>query len=271
MIDMGKPMIPPVSMLWESVDPTEALTQRFGFASAVAAVEWLSDAVTKHWDLHIGGCERLVISSGNVVAWITVGEQRMIAKWSMYTPVFPRLSEVAKLTRWLDERGIPVSAPQPALDGRLQLEIGRFSLGLQNVIAGELLDVADPEQVRAAGEALAVMHRELAAYPGTIPAAQTPQPGTQLVGNDFRSANILWADGRISAVLDLEEAGYAPRADDVAKATALLGTRYHHWKPTSPDVRDAFITAYQAVHPLPDQELADVRTKVATYIADWPH
>lgn len=258
-------------MLWESTDPVEALTGRFRFESPTAVTTWLSEVLAQHWDLALSGCERLVISSGNIMAWITVGERRMIAKWSVYAPFFPRLAAIARLTSWLDERGVPVSAPQPAQDGRLQLELDGFSLALQDVVPGELLDVDDAAQVRAAGEMLATLHAELAAYPGVVPTDEPPRPGTQLVGNDFRSANILWASGQISAVLDLEETRYERRVDDVAKAAAYLGTRYHDWAPTPPDARATFVAAYQAAHPLPAEELAEARVSIAEHVAGWSH
>jgi homoserine kinase type II len=257
-------------MLWESTDPVEALARRFRFESPTAVTGWLSEVLAQHWGLALSSCERLVISSGNIMAWITVGERPMIAKWSMHTPLFTRLAAIAQLTRWLDERGVPVSAPQPTRDGRLQLELDGFSLGLQHVVPGDLLDVADAAQVQAAGEMLATLHTELEAYPDAVPTGEPLRSDTQLVGNDFRSANILWANGRISAVLDLEEARYERRVDDLAKAAAFLGTRYHDWVPTPPDARDAFVAAYQAAHPLPPEELEEVQAVIAKHIASWP-
>lgn len=217
------PSAPSLSMLWESTDPAEALAQRFRFESPTAVVGWLSEVLAQHWNLALSSCERLVINSGNIMAWITVGERRMIAKWSMHTPVFARLAAIARLTHWLGQRGVPVS-----------------------------------------------VHTELAAYPDVVPTAEPPRSGAQLVGNDFRSANILWASGRISAVLDLEEARYERRVDDLAKAAVLLGTRYHDWAPTPPDVRDAFVAAYQAAHPLPAEELEEVQVIIAERVAAWP-
>ncbi|WP_406031550.1 phosphotransferase [Nocardioides sp. NBC_00163] len=183
----------PISMLWESADPDAALTERFGFASAVEATDWLTGVLAEHWGLRVAGCERLVVSDANCLAWITVDGCRMIAKWSMRPRVFARLAVIARLTVWLGERGIPVSIPQAARDGRVQVEVDGFSLGLQRVVDGELLDITDPEQVRAAGEMLARMHAAMADYPELIPTDEPPAPGAQLVGNDFRSANIIWA------------------------------------------------------------------------------
>jgi homoserine kinase type II len=262
----------PISMLWEPTDATAALTERFGFAATADAIDWLRDVLAKHWGLEIEACERLVISAGNCLAWIIVGGRRMLAKWSMQVQLFERLTAIAGLTVWLGERGIPVSAPRPARDGRIQLEVDGFSLGLQYVVEGDLLDVADPVQVRAAGEMLARMHAAMADYPDPIPTEKQPAPGTQLVGNDFRSANILWAGGRIAAVLDLEEATYRRRVDDLAQAAVLLGTRYHRWRPTPADVRAAFVAAYVAVLPLAVNEAGALDDIVETHVASvpWP-
>lgn len=262
---------PPTSMLWESADPAAALTDRFGFASAAEAIDWLSDVLADHWGLRVDACERLVLSDANCLAWITVGRRRMIAKWSMHPPLFARLAAVGRLTGWLGERGIPVSALCPARDGRVQVEVDGFSLGLQNVIEGELLDITDPRQVQAAGEMLARMHAVMAAYPEVIPTDEPAAPRTQLVGNDFRSANILWADGAIAAVLDLEEATYRRRVDDLARAAVLLGTRYHRWRPTPIDVREGFNSAYESVLPLKeDADALDGSIEVHLRRIRWP-
>src|SRR4051812_12837931 len=71
---------PAVSMLWESVDPAERLTTRFGFRSAASAADWIADALQSHWGLTVAGCERLVISSWNVMAWFTADGRRLVAK-----------------------------------------------------------------------------------------------------------------------------------------------------------------------------------------------
>ncbi|MFE7226556.1 phosphotransferase [Nocardioides sp. NPDC057577] len=257
----------PISMLWESADPDAALTERFGFESAADAIDWLKGVLAEDWGLGVEGCERLVISDANCLAWIVVGGCRMVAKWSMRPRVFARLAEIARLTVWLGERGIPVSVPLAARDGRVQVEVDGFSLGLQRVIEGELLDITDPVQVRAAGEMLARMHVVMSDYPGTIPTEEPPGPGAQLVGNDFRSANILWADGRIVAVLDLEESAYRRRVDDLAQASVLLGTRYHDWAPTPAEVRGAFVAAYVSVLPLGLGDAGALEERIEAHLA----
>jgi homoserine kinase type II len=257
---------PPISMLWESADPAAALTDRFGFASADRAVDWLTGVLADHWGRRVDACERLVISDANCLAWLVVDGRRVIAKWSMRRSVFARLAAIARLTSWLDERGVPVSAPLPATDGRAQVEVDGFSIGLQNVVDGDLLDIADPVQVQAAGEMLATMHATMADYPDAIPTEEPKAPRTQLVGNDFRSANILWADGRIAAVLDLEEAGYRRRMDDLAQAAVLLGTRYHGWSPTPADVRGAFVAAYESILPLRQDDAAALEDVIEAYL-----
>ncbi|MET8522441.1 phosphotransferase [Nocardioides sp. NPDC004968] len=261
-----------ISMLWESADPDAALTERFGFASPAEATDWVTGVLAEHWGLKLTACERLVISDANCLAWITVDGCRMIAKWSMRPRVFARLAAIARLTAWLGERGIPVSMPQAARDGRVQVEVDGFSLGLQRVVDGELLDITDPDQVRAAGEMLARMHAAMADYPELIPTDEPPAPGAQLVGNDFRSANILWSGGKIAAVLDLEETTYRRRVDDLAQAAVLLGTRYHHWRPTPADVRGAFVAAYKSVLPLAEDDAGALEDSIEAHLRriPWP-
>jgi len=245
--------VPSLSMLWESVDAAEALTKRFGFASAASAADWAGDALWDGWAIAVDHCDRLVISAGNVLAWVTADDRPLIAKWSAFPWLFRRLADTATLTIWLQASGIPVAAPIPARDGRLRLELRNISLGVYPVVDGDLLDVDDPTQVTKAGRMLARLHETLAVYPHRIDGGG-PAGHDQLVHNDFRSANLLHDGARISAVLDLEEVTYDTRVADLAKATVLLGTRYRNWGPTSQDVREAFVAAYHDEAPLTSTE-----------------
>ena len=235
---------PLLSMLWESVDPTQALSQRFGFADPVSAVGWISDALSDTWAIAADDCDRLVISDGNLLAWITTNDRRLIAKWSVVPRLFQRLADTATLTMWLHAgRGIPVAAPIPARDGRLRVELNNTSIGVFPVIDGELLDVGDPAQIIQAGQMLATLHDAMAAYPQRIDGSPSSRH-EQLVHNDFRSANILHDGTNITAILDFEEVTYHTRVADLGKAAVLLGTRYRNWGPTSQVVREAFVAAY---------------------------
>jgi homoserine kinase type II len=189
-------------MLWESVEPADALTERFGFADAVSTVAWMGDV-----------------------------------------------------------RGIPVAAPIPARDGRLRVELNNVSLGVYPVIDGDLLDVGDPAQVTEAGRMLATLHEELAAYPHGIDGGWSTGH-KQLVQNDFRSANILHDGTSITALLDFEDATYRTRVADLAKASVLLGTRYHNWGPTSQLVREAVVAAYRDLAPLSRTEQHELQSSV---------
>jgi len=84
---------PQLSMLWESVDPKEALRQRFGFADAVSAVGWVSDTLWDTWAITVDDCERLVISAGNLLTWITADDRRLVVKWSVVSELFQRLAD----------------------------------------------------------------------------------------------------------------------------------------------------------------------------------
>lgn len=244
---------PELSMLWESDDPAHALSERFGFADARSAAGWLQDTLWDTWALAVDDCDRLVMSAGNVLAWIRSGGRHLIAKWSVSPSLFPRLADTATLTTWLNARGIPVAAPIAATDGRLRVEMDHVSLGVSPVIDGDLLDADDPKHVTEAGHMLARLHEALAAYPGRIDGGRRTR-GEQLVQNDFRSANILHDGTRITAVLDFEEATYRTRVADLAKAAVLLSTQYRDWEPTSQPVREAFIAAYRDQAPLSGAE-----------------
>ena len=244
---------PQLSMLWESVDPGEALTQRFGFADNVSAAGWVGDTLWDIWAILVDDCDRLVISDRNLLAWIRAGDRRLIAKWSVAPKRFQHLADTAALLMSLHEKGIPVPAPVPARDGRLRVELDNVSLGVFPVIDGDLLDVRDPAQVAEAGRMLATLHDAMAAYPHRI-GGGPPAQDEQLVHNDFRSANVLHDGTSITAVLDFEDVIYRSRVSDLAKAATMLGTRYRNWRATSPLVREAFVGAYCGQAPLTNAE-----------------
>jgi homoserine kinase type II len=254
-------------MLWEPVDPAAALTERFGFAGIGPAVGWMGEALWDTWAIAVDECDRLVISGGNLLAWVTTDGRRLIAKWSVYPWLFQRLADTAALTMWLQARGIPVAAPVPARDGRLRAELNNVSLAVHPVVDGDLLDVGDPAQVTEAGQMLARLHEALASYPQCIDSGPSTRH-EQLVQNDFRSANILHDGTRIAAVLDFEEATYTPRVADLAKATVLLGTRYHDWAPTSQLVREAFVSAYHEQAPLTSAEQDELPRRISAVLKE---
>ena len=290
---MVETQAPVLEMLWEAQDPRHAVDGRFGFSDGQAAGRWVADTLDEQWGVRIDSCERIVMSGGNALAWVGTPSGRLLAKWSVVPERFPRLAETARLTSWLHGRGLPVSAPVPARDGRLQVEVDRVSIGVQREIVGDLLDTADLDQVRAAGAVLARLQDALAAYPDAdqIPALAVPsKPLTtrvtdwldsradhlpvaardtlrrlvasappdrlprQLVHFDFRSANILCDRGEIAAIIDFEEARHEHRLVELARAAVLLGTRYHNWGPVPAEVRAEFLTGYESERPLTPAE-----------------
>lgn len=247
---MARP--PELSMLWESVDAAAALTSRFRFTDVDHAVSWLKAILREVWLGRLDRCERLVLSAGNLLAWLTVDGQPVIAKCSADSMRFPRLGEVDALVSWLQLNGVPVAPPVPVADGRLRVEREGLSLGLYPFVRGSLLEVDDVTQVEAAARVLATLHRLLATYPGRFEGQALPDQ--QLIHGDFRSANLLYDGAGIAAVLDFDEAGYDSKIADLSKAVVMLGTRYHDWAPTSPETRSRFIAAYDEVAPLTSAE-----------------
>jgi homoserine kinase type II len=151
-------------MLWESQDPLIAL-KMFGFQTSSQASTWALDVVAALSDVKPVSCERIVLSALNALAWLRTEDGDRIAKWSIYKPRFEFLSEVAKLTSWLDSQGVPVSTPIPARSGTLRAQADGALIELQSVCPGKLLDVVGPSQVLAAGATLAQLHKTLARYP----------------------------------------------------------------------------------------------------------
>jgi len=274
---------PTVEMLWESADPRQELTTRFGFSDSAAAADWVADVLGRYWDLDVLHCGRLVISGRNVMAWVDAENRPFVAKWSSLPPRFARLEAAARVVSWLDSRDVTVAAPVAASDGRLLLELSndakgklrsrlplpgsRFLIGVLPVVDGDLLSVDDPRQVDDAGRMLARIHHTLAAYPGTIGRSRRGS-GKQLVHNDFRSANIIHDGTRISAVLDFEEITQDTRAADIAKSAVLLATRYRDWGPTRATVRAAYLAAYndEALAPLTISERLEIDQRTATHL-----
>jgi homoserine kinase type II len=285
-------MAPVVEMLWEPDDPRSALDRRLGFGDGEAAERWIAATLDEHWGVRIRSSQRIVISSHNALAWVDTADGRLIAKWSVASGEFARLAEVARLTHWLDGQGLPVSAPVPARDGRLQVQVDGVSMNLQREISADLLDTSDPAQVRAAGVFLARLQDALAAYPDAdrfaaldgppgplpdrvtawlasaehVPAAardalrgllaDAPSEGlpSQVVHLDFRSANLLFAGTEVAAVIDFEEARTQPRLFELARSAVLLGTRYHDWGPVSAEVRADFLAGYRSARRLTPAE-----------------
>ncbi|SMQ59474.1 homoserine kinase type II [Plantibacter sp. VKM Ac-1784] len=165
---MTRVTAPLLEMLWETDDPAEVVAARFGFSDAAAVGEWVAATVGDRWGLDVESVTQVVMSGHNALAWISAPSGSFLAKWSVLPPRFPRLAALTQLTAWLGERGLPVSAPVPSVDGRVQIPIDdRTSMSLQHQISGSLLDVTDRDQVIAAGAALARLHLALGRYPDT--------------------------------------------------------------------------------------------------------
>lgn len=291
-------------MLWEQHDPAVQLRDRFGFPDAAAAGDWVARSVERHWGVRVEACERITMSSRNALAALRTPLGPLIAKWSVASDVFPRLSALATLTSWLERQRLPVSAPVAAVDGRLQVELDGTSIGLQRRIDGDLLDTADPAQLRAAGAVLARLHRALAAYPDAgrvadlVPHPKTPgtsiagwladapghlpdpacdvlrrllssAPGMtlpgQLVHGDIRSANVLCAESGVAAVLDFEEMRWDRPVVELARSAVLLGTRFRDWGPVGTDVHTALLEGYCSERPLDGVETHWWRVLVLWY------
>ncbi|MFZ4662828.1 MAG: phosphotransferase [Caldilineaceae bacterium] len=160
---MTKPL--PPTMLWESTDPHVTLTQRFHFATADAAQQWLVAAVADTYGITVTSVDRLVMSSYNLIAWLTTSAGPLLAKCCAFAEAHQHLLKCGELVHWLDQTGLPVSPPLVATTGAVQNRCDHLSVSVQRVISGELLEPTHAEQAHAAGVALARLHQALASYP----------------------------------------------------------------------------------------------------------
>lgn len=173
------------------------------------------------------------------------------------------------------------------------------SMTVQPRMPGRHLDTGDDAAVRAAGACLAHLHDAMAGHddPHVVGSARTPaldlherirswldsddagivpaaserlrsrlaelepiDTEPQLVHYDYRAANILTADSRVTAVLDFDEIAWDHRVYDLARAGVLLSTLFTDWRPTSPHTRRTFLDGYRSVRPLTraEQDWLDV-------------
>lgn len=155
-------------MLWEDVDPLEALRERFGFAGVEAVDRWLAAALGSTWRIRVGGTERIVISDRNAIVWVRGDRGRLVVKIGARASDFARLGAVADLLGHVALAGVPTAAPLLANGGarRVVLDDGPrpLSVLVQPEVVGEHLDVGDLAAVHATGVEIARLHRVLAGY-----------------------------------------------------------------------------------------------------------
>jgi Ser/Thr protein kinase RdoA (MazF antagonist) len=281
-----------LSMLWESVDPDDALAQRFGFDDVPDAAEWLTTVLDESWAIAATDCTRLVISGLNVIAWVPSDRGDLVVKWSTASDRFASLATSTRLLRSLAAQGVPVAAPIATPTGQDRIvcdgPAAPLSVTVLPELSGDWLDVSDRAAVFAAGAALAQVHQGLGANDppatagveglatrigrwsahadhGLAPAASrrlaellaaAPELDDvpQLVHNDVRAANILMRESTVVAVLDFDEVVVDHRVNDLAKASVYLATRFRDWGPTPGAARRALRDGYGSVRPLAPDE-----------------
>ena len=190
-----------VSMLWESVDATDALRTRFGFDGFGAADAWVSGILNERWDVLAQCCRRMVISGPNLLAWVDSSGGPLVVKWSNAPARFEKLAASTRLLHWLGVQDLPVAAPLVSLDAQTRVvlpgPLGPLSVAVLPELSGDWLDVRDAEAVRAAGAALAQLHEALGRYPDA---------------HTFATREVEPIGGRLQRWLLDGDRGLAPRA-----------------------------------------------------------
>lgn len=151
-------------MLWEATDPQVALTQRFQFATAEAAQEWVVATIAHTYGITATSIDRLVMSSYNLIAWLTTTAGPLLVKCCACEAAHQHLLHCGELVQWLAQAGLPVSPPLVATTGTVQNRCDHLSVSVQRVITGELLEPTNEKQAHAAGVTFARLHKALASY-----------------------------------------------------------------------------------------------------------
>lgn len=260
------------------------------------------------------GCDRVVISGHNAIAWIRTDQGAFVAKWSRAQDQFPKFTAVADLIHDLHQQGLPVAAPLASADGGRRVIVrpgsAPLSMTVQPTMPGQHLGTHDAAAVHAAGACLANLHHGMTGHrdtetissartPGldvherirtwldvedarTVPAAserlrsqlaalEAIDTEPQLTHNDYRAANILTTDSRITAVLDFDEIAWNYRVYDVAHTCVYLTTLFTDWRPTPQRTRQTFLDGYQSVQPLTraEQDWLEVLVLWSAMRAGW--
>lgn len=164
-------LTPGLSMLWEPGDARTALRYRFGLDGLEAARVRIERELAESWGLPGARCDRVVISDRNVIAGAHCrdpdgAERHLVVKWSAVPERFARLDAVTRVLTELGDRGLPVVAPVPAVDGSGRVvrdgPAGPLSWTVMPEVTGDWLDVHDERAVRDAGVQLARLHDALA-------------------------------------------------------------------------------------------------------------
>ena len=188
-------------------------------------------------------CWRMDTDRGELVLRADRGVSIQTADW---------LSDVQQRAR---DAGVPCNPPLVANDGAVAVAAGEATLTLRAFVQGAELDRDDPVQVRAAGQILARLHHagpdHLAERPAPSPWHACFWPGaydppalrdTQLdawhqafaqrhhsrfkrgaIHGDFWAGNIIYAAGRVAAVIDFAEARLDALVRELAWSTWEFG------------------------------------------------
>jgi homoserine kinase type II len=160
---------------------------------------------------------------------------------------------LGRLHSQLDEPsvGLPSGEPGPS-KARSASEADGQADRFEAIIAGRPHTDAFDEQ---AAELLRSRRVLLDAHGDSRPSTTRPDVPTGWIHGDFHSTNLLWSDGRVSAVLDWDRLRVQPYGEEVVRAALL------HFKADEGHLDlqrvAAFIASYRSVVPISAAALAD--------------
>ncbi|NYE70729.1 Ser/Thr protein kinase RdoA (MazF antagonist) [Microlunatus parietis] len=185
--------------------------------------ERLTGFLEQRYGLRISESEAVLGQGDEASVWRVLGSgRRLIVRASPPERDLAKLAESYALAAVLAGAVPEVTAPIGALDGSVTTRWAGRPISVWPYIEGDFLDRSDHDQLRAAAELLARLHR--AGVDWLSARGEKPErPGIGLVHGDFYSRNLLVRDGRIAGLIDWDDARLERLDAELAWATWELG------------------------------------------------
>lgn len=176
--------------------------------------ERLANFLGERYGLPISEAEALLGQGDEAAVWWVQGPgRRLIVRASPASRDLEQLTESYALAAVLAGAVAEVTAPVPALDGSLAARCGSRPISVWPFVDGSFLDRGDLDQLRAAAGLLARLHRTGTDW------LRDGKPGFGLVHGDFYSRNLLVRDGKITGLIDWDDARIERLDAELAWAT----------------------------------------------------
>ncbi|MFC7625877.1 phosphotransferase enzyme family protein [Microlunatus sp. GCM10028923] len=182
--------------------------------------ERLAGFLAERYGLRISAAEAVLGQGDEASVWRVLGSgRRLIVRSSPASRDLGQLTAAYMLAAVLAETVTEVTAPVRAIDGSVTARCEGRPISVWPYIEGTFLDRSDHDQLQAAAELLARLHRAGSDWLRTTGEVPEDRPGLGLVHGDFYSRNLLVRDGRIEGLIDWDDARLERLDAELAWAT----------------------------------------------------